>query len=233
MFIFFNRAILWNAVEKCEVAKNSQLAREIEVVLPIELSREKNISLVRDYVKKHFVEHGMCADICVHDSGVGNPHAHIMLTMRPIELDGSWGAKSRKEYILDDNGEKILLKSGEFKSRKVYTVNWNDQTQAEIWRKGWADAVNEVFKLEGIAERLDHRSLNLSCQGYFGESVHALETQIYIYMKSESPHDGVIYHCVGFRIYSADACFFNSLRRVSVIPAPFCMVKISSEGALF
>ena len=90
-------------MEKIEKAKNSQLAREIELALPKELSMEQNISLVRKYVKSNFVDKGMCADICIHDKNDGNPHAHVMLTMRPIEPDGAWGAKSKKEYVLNNN----------------------------------------------------------------------------------------------------------------------------------
>ena len=77
---YTDRAVLWNEVEKIEKAKNAQLAREIEISLPRELTREKSISLVREYVKRHFVAAGMCADICLHDTGGGNPHAHIMLS---------------------------------------------------------------------------------------------------------------------------------------------------------
>ena len=95
-----DRAFLWNAVEKIEKAKNAQLAREIEIALPQELTREQGISLVREYVKDQFVNAGMCADIAIHDKQDGNPHAHVMLTMRPIEKDGTWGAKQKKEYIL-------------------------------------------------------------------------------------------------------------------------------------
>jgi ATP-dependent exoDNAse (exonuclease V) alpha subunit len=97
-----DRAVLWNAVEKIEKAKNSQLAREIELALPVELTKEQNQFLVYQYVKQHFVRHGMCADIAIHDTGGGNPHAHVMLTMRPIEIDGKWGQKSYSE-----DGRKI------------------------------------------------------------------------------------------------------------------------------
>ena len=79
---------MWNEVEKIEKAKNAQLAREIEISLPRELTREQSISLVREYVKRHFVSAGMCADVCLHDTGGGNPHAHIMLTMRPFDERG-------------------------------------------------------------------------------------------------------------------------------------------------
>ena len=109
---YADRAALWNAVERIEKNKNSQLSREIELALPVELSAGQNISLVREYCNRHFVEKGMCADVCIHDKQDGNPHAHIMLTMRPIEQDGSWGAKSKKEYILDGNGGHVKLKSG-------------------------------------------------------------------------------------------------------------------------
>ena len=126
--------------------------------MPVELTQEQNINLVREYVKRHFVEQGMCADICIHDKQDGNPHAHIMLTMRPFEQSGEWGAKSRKEYILDSKGEKIMLKSGEFKTRKICAVDWNEQTKAEEWRQAWADCANTFLERGNHAERIDHRS---------------------------------------------------------------------------
>ena len=155
---YADRAVLWNTVEQIEKAKNSQLAREIEIALPVELSKEQNIFLVQEYVKKQFVDNGMCADIAIHDTGGGNPHAHILLTMRPIEQSGEWGAKSKKEYILDDNGDKIILNSGEFKSRKIDATDWNDQSKAEIWRGAWADICNQYLEKDNHAERIDHRS---------------------------------------------------------------------------
>lgn len=155
---FQNRSVLWNSIEKIEKSKNSQLAREIELAIPKELNREQQLSLVREYVKNNFVSVGMCADIAVHDKSDGNPHAHIMLTMRPLEQDGTWGAKSRKEYITDKNGERIKLKNGNFKTRKVDTVDWNEQSKAEIWRSAWAELANKYLERNAIAERIDHRS---------------------------------------------------------------------------
>jgi hypothetical protein len=153
-----DRAVLWNAVEKAEKNSNAQLAREIEISLPVELTMAQNISLARRYVNEQFVSAGMCADLCVHDKGDGNPHAHIMLTMRPIDERGNWAAKSRKEYILDANGEKIRLKSGAFKSRKVNAVDWNEPTKAEEWRAAWANAVNAELERRNVETRIDHRS---------------------------------------------------------------------------
>jgi len=155
---YTDRAVLWNAVEMAERNSNAQLAREIEIALPMELTREQNISLAREYLQRNFVDKGMCADICIHDKNDGNPHAHIMLTMRPFNEDGTWAAKSRKEYILDDNGERIKLNSGAYKTRKICTVDWNKRDRAEEWRSAWADTVNKYLEQNNIADRIDHRS---------------------------------------------------------------------------
>ena len=156
---FSDRAVLWNAVEETEKAKNSQLAREIELALPVELTREQNISLVREYVKRHFVDVGMCADVCVHDTGGGNPHAHVMLTMRPIGQDGAWGAKQKKEYVLDPQGNKIYdRKKRQYKCKSVPATDWNEQSKAEEWRAAWAQFCNQALEQNGHAERINHRS---------------------------------------------------------------------------
>ena len=86
---YTDRAVLWNEVEKIEKAKNAQLAREIEIALPCKLTSKQSISLVREYVKRHFVAAGMCADVCLHNTSGNNPHAHIMLTMRPFDEGGA------------------------------------------------------------------------------------------------------------------------------------------------
>lgn len=155
---FADRSTLWNSVEKIEKSKNSQLAREIEIALPTELDREQQIRLVREYVQENFVSVGMCADIAIHDKKNGNPHAHIMLTMRPLEQSGEWGAKSKKEYILDKNGQRIKLKNGSFKTRKVDLTDWNDKGKAEVWRQAWADVTNKYLAEQNIPQRIDHRS---------------------------------------------------------------------------
>ncbi|WP_462133559.1 MobQ family relaxase [Peptostreptococcus stomatis] len=155
---FSDRGTLWNSVEKIEKSKNSQLAREIEIALPKELDREKQIELVREYVKENFVKVGMCADIALHDKNDGNPHAHILLTMRPLNEDKTWGAKSKKEYVLDKNGEKVKLKNGNYKTRKIDAVDWNEQEKAEQWRKAWADITNKYLEENSIQEKINHRS---------------------------------------------------------------------------
>ena len=155
---FQDRSVLWNSVEKVENSRNAQLAREIEIALPVELNQKEQISLVRDYTQNTFVSVGMCADIAIHDKGDGNPHAHILLTMRPFKEDGSWDAKCIKEYDLDKNGQRIRLKSGVFKSHRVNTTDWNEPTKAEEWRVAWAEYANHALALKGLSERIDHRS---------------------------------------------------------------------------
>ena len=154
-----DRAVLWNAVERIEKAKNSQLAREIELALPVELTKEQNIFLVREYVKRHFVAAGMCADIAIHDTGNGNTHAHVMLTMRPFNEDRTWGDKQKKEYVLDPQGEKIYNKNTKsYKCKSIPTTDWNEQDKAEVWRAAWAEYCNDVLEHNGHTERIDHRS---------------------------------------------------------------------------
>lgn len=126
--------------------------------MPKELDREKQIELVRNYVKENFVDVGMCADIAIHDKNDGNPHAHILLTMRPLNEDKTWGAKSKKEYIFDEKGEKVKLKNGNYKTRKIDTVDWNEQEKAEEWRKAWADIINKCLEENSIQDKVDHRS---------------------------------------------------------------------------
>lgn len=155
---FSDRSTLWNSVELFEKAGNAQLARELDAALPIELSREEQIRLVREYCSSQFVSKGMCVDFAIHDTDSGNPHCHIMLTMRPLDERGAWAAKSKKEYDLDENGERIRLQSGRYKTHKVDLTGWNSQENALIWRKAWADISNEFLERAGSPERIDHRS---------------------------------------------------------------------------
>ena len=155
---FSDRSTLWNSVELSEKSNNAQLAREVEIALPVELSREEQTRLVREYCFSQFVSKGMIADFNLHDTGGGNPHAHILLTMRPLDEKGAWLPKSKKEYVLDENGERIRLPSGRYKTRKVDLVDWNNRENAEVWRRAWADLANEFLERNDCPERIDHRS---------------------------------------------------------------------------
>lgn len=154
-----NRANLWNAVHEIEKTKNAQLWREFEVALPQELSREEQIETIREFVKG-LNQQGMCADWSLHDKGDGNPHAHIMATMRSIEPNGKWAAKSRKVYDLDENGEKIFQKIDktgrkQYKSHKEDYNNWNEKERVEEWRSKWAECCNKYL---AAYEKIDYRS---------------------------------------------------------------------------
>ena len=155
---FSDRSTLWNSVELYEKAGNAQLAREIDAALSIELSREEQIRLVREYCSSQFVSKGMCVDYAIHDTDSGNPHCHIMLTMRPFDERGTWAAKSKKEYDLDENGERIRLPSGRYKTHKIDLTGWNDKDNTLLWRKAWADFTNDFLERNGSPERIDHRS---------------------------------------------------------------------------
>ncbi len=156
---FSNRSTLWNAVEEVEKSCKAQLAREINIALPVELSRERQIELVREYCRNYFVSVGMCADFAVHDTGGGNPHAHIMLTMRPIKENGTWDDKQRKVYRLDENGQKIYDPvKRQYDCDSVPTTDWNEHTKAEEWRSAWASLTNKYLEQNGIQVRVDHRS---------------------------------------------------------------------------
>ena len=156
---YFSRAILWNAVEKIEKAGNAQLARELDIALPAELTREQNINLIRDYVKRTFVSAGMCADLCIHDKDDSNPHVHIMLTMRPLNDDGTWSSKQKKEYILDSDGNKTYDPvKRQYKCRSIPSTDWNGRDKADEWRKAWEEAVNAELKRLDFDSRIDRRT---------------------------------------------------------------------------
>ncbi len=177
---YADRSTLWNAVEKIEKSKNAQLAREVEVAIPKELPKGQWAVLMREYCKANFVNKGMIADFCIHDKEDGNPHCHIMLTMRPLKDNGEWGAKSRKVYDLDENGWRIKLASGNWKSHKEDTTDWNNQSNAELWRANWSKHCNRYLENMGHSERIDHRSyerqgVSLIPQIHLGVSASQME----------------------------------------------------------
>ena len=124
-----DRATLWNTVEKIERRCDSQTAREVEVALPLEFNTEENIQAVRNYIHENFTSKGMCADFAIHNNR-GNPHAHIMLTMRDVSPTG-FGKKNR---------------------------DWNNVQLLEEWRENWANVCNRTLEQKGV-QKIDHRSL--------------------------------------------------------------------------
>lgn len=132
----YDRSALWNAVEACETRKNSQVAREVRVALPCELSHEQRVELVRGFCQRAFVDAGMVADIALHAPGregdERNHHAHILLTTREIGPEG-FTVKNRE---------------------------WNAVERLEKWRESWAQNLNAALERFGLGERVDHRTLD-------------------------------------------------------------------------
>ena len=126
-----DRTTLWNTVEKIERRKDAQLAREIEIGLPVELTRDQQIHLLRDFTQRAFVSQGMVADIALHRDNAENPHAHVLLTTRELTPEG-FGAKQRE---------------------------WNARTELIKWREQWAEVANEHLLQAGHEIRIDHRTL--------------------------------------------------------------------------
>lgn len=125
-----DRAQLWNMTEFAEKRKDAQLAREINIAIPVELTPEQGRELVKEYAQENFVDKGMIADICIHGENTHNPHAHIMLSMREATPEG-FGKKVRE---------------------------WNDKEQLEKWREEWAHTCNKSLERAGVNFTIDHRS---------------------------------------------------------------------------
>ena len=128
-----DREVLWNAVEDAEKTKDSRLAREFVVALPVELNRDEWIALLSNYIQTNFVAEGMCADVCIHDTDGHNPHAHIMLTVRPLTKDGKWQNKTEKEYLCVRDGEERGFTAAKFKAAQA--EGWEKQYQYKVGKK--------------------------------------------------------------------------------------------------
>ena len=126
-----DRETLWNSIEAIERRKDSQLAREVRIAMPVELTRDQHITLLREFVQHTFVARGMVADAALHLDNPDNPHAHILLSLRGITPEG-FGRKRR---------------------------DWNERTQLQQWRQEWAETQNQHLALAGFDIRIDHRTL--------------------------------------------------------------------------
>ena len=153
-----DRQKLWNEVEKKDRKANSRYAKEFNVALPVELTNEEQKALITKFVQETFVDKGMVADVAIHRDHEENPHAHVMLTNRPFNPDGSWGLKSKTQYILDKNGKQLLTKNGNPKQRKIWLVDWDKPGKVEEWRHAWAEEVNSLFQAKGMPERISEKS---------------------------------------------------------------------------
>jgi hypothetical protein len=154
-----DRERLWNEVEAKENKANSRYAKEFNVALPVELSDEEQRELLTNYIQETFVDSGMVADVAIHRDHPDNPHAHVMLTNRPFNADGTWGQKFKTEYILDENGNKTKTENGNVRNRKVWLVDWDKPGKVDEWRGQWAQAVNQYFELKKMPDRISEKTL--------------------------------------------------------------------------
>lgn len=159
-----DRETLWNEVEKVEKSKRAQLAYSFDIALQNELTLEENIELAREFCWEQFVARGMIVDLAVHEGKSknedepDNPHFHVLAPIRPFTEDGSWGNKQRREYVLDEDGNRIKDAKGKDTFNAVSTTGWNDPELLKKWRRAWTEKVNEKFQECHMAARIDHRS---------------------------------------------------------------------------
>lgn len=181
---FHDSEVLWNSVEEKEKARNARLARAVTIALPKEFDHNSQVEMVRQYVQEYFVQHGMCADISIHDKGEGNPHSHILLTTRSLDCNGEWMCKQRRNYIFDENGNRVRDPvSHQYKlGKSIKTNNWDEPERIEEWRKGWAETCQIWFRQYGIPKEITH--LSYARQGidreptiHLGARVKALESR--------------------------------------------------------
>ena len=177
-----NSEVLWNSVEEVERSRNARLARVIIAALPKELDTKTHVAMVQQYAQEHFVQRGMCVDVSVHDKGDGNPHAHILLTTRPLDSVGRWMDKQHRNYLLDENGERISdpVKRRYKLGRSIKTHDWDNPDRVQEWRAGWATACNAQFRQHGIDKEVT--CLSYAKQGvdreptkHLGAKVKAME----------------------------------------------------------
>ena len=147
-----NRETLWNAVEAAEKTKDSRLAREFIVALPRELGAEDWKTIMTEYIQVCFVSDGMCADVAIHDTDGHNPHAHILLTVRPLDEGGTWQYKTEKEYLCVRDGEERGFTAAEFKAAQA--EGWEKQYPYKIGKKKtyMAPSEAEVRGLERVSK---------------------------------------------------------------------------------
>ena len=182
---YTDRETLWNAVEKAEKGKKAQLAYSFDISFQNEFTQEENIALARQFLTKHFVSRGMVVDFAVHEpereeGGINNPHFHFLCPIRPIEQNGKWGLKQKREYALDENGNRIPDGKGDYVFNAVPTTDWGSAETLEFWREQWAVMCNAKFEEKGFDVRIDHRSyerqgIELLPTVHEGPTVRAME----------------------------------------------------------
>ena len=160
---FSDRYTLWNEVEQVEKRADAQLSYSFDIALQNEFSMDENVALAREFVQKYFVSDGMIVDLAIHqpdreEGGIQNPHFHVLVPIRPLNKDGTWGAKQHRVYRLDENGNRIKKENGQWEFDAVPTTNWGRPETLDMWRRTWADMVNMRFEEKGLECRITHQS---------------------------------------------------------------------------
>lgn len=160
---YSDRETLWNAVEKAEKHPKAQLAYSFDFSLQNEFTMDENLAIAREFIQRNFVDRGMIADYAIHlpekeDGGTPNPHVHVMCPIRPLNKDGSWGAKQKRVYRLDEGGNRIRDADGNELYDAVPTTDWGKPETLEQWRTAWAEINNAHFVAHGLSVRIDNQS---------------------------------------------------------------------------
>ena len=149
-------------MEKVEEHPKAQLAYSYDIALQNEMSLEESIDLARRFLQEQFVNRGMICDFAVHvpdpKGGIPNPHFHVLCPIRPINPDGTWGNKQRREYALDKNGQRIRDENGNYVWKSVPTTDWGQKETLLHWWEEWAKYVNRELKQKNAPVTVDHRS---------------------------------------------------------------------------
>lgn len=199
----FDRQTLYNQIERAEKRKDAQLVREVEVTLPRELTKDQHVALVRSFVREHFTSQGMLADIGIHcpkaADGLDQPHAHILLTLRRIDVSSPTGFSPKKERNWN---ETEAVAKALVEARKAFNDTRTDEAKARldaveaqrnvnVWRKAWADTANGALERAGSPARIDHRTLLAQgikrvAQPFFSVARHI--EHAYSYLKERLTH---------------------------------------------
>lgn len=186
-----NREILWNEVQRVEKSSDARLAREWEVAIPNELNKEQTKELVHSFGQS-LADEGMCIDLAIHWKS-GNHHAHIMGTTRKINENGQWGKKERKDYAVDEQGNRIPVidpvtgqqkldrrNRKQWKRITVEANDWNKSEKVEEWRERWEKECNKYLE-----HQIDHRSYERQ-----GKELVPTIHEGYVARKMESKQEG-------------------------------------------
>lgn len=146
-----DRELLWNKVEQYEERDNAQLARNVLLGLPNDMTNEQQLELTKEYVQENFVDEGMVADVSIHRDEENNPHAHILLTVRQFDQNKEWEKrKSKRIPVLDGSGNQKYNEKGWRVTRSVKINNWDRKDTLLKWRENWSDKLNEKSLKHGL-----------------------------------------------------------------------------------